>query len=105
MGREVRKVRNGYGFVTDLPGKLAYFLMWTSKEVFQQAQFVDHVQRRRMHSVAAEVAQEVGMLFKNDYVNAYSCEEKTQHHACWASANYAALRIKSFCHGIRRSFG
>jgi hypothetical protein len=47
-----------------------------------------------MNRIAAKIAQEIGVLFKNDHGNAGAGEQITQHHACGATARDAATRFE-----------
>jgi hypothetical protein len=57
-----------------------------------------------MNRVAAEVAQKIGMFFKNDNVNTCSCEQKSQHHTGGSAASDAAARRDGFHHYAKISF-
>ena len=45
-----------------------------------------------MHGVAAEIAQEVGVLFQHNDVYAGTREQKTEHHPGGPAADNAAAR-------------
>ena len=45
-----------------------------------------------MNRVAAEIAEEVGVLLQHDHVDAGAREQKSQHHPGGAAAGDAALR-------------
>ncbi len=49
--------------------------------LFQQAQFVHHLEGGGMHRVAAEIAQEVSVLFQHGNVHAGAGQKIAQHHA------------------------
>ena len=60
------------------------------QEGFEQAELVHDAQRRRMHRVAAEVAQEVGVLLEHHRRHAGAGQQEAQHHAGRAAADDAA---------------
>jgi hypothetical protein len=39
-----------------------------------------------MNCVAAKIAQEIGMLFQDNNLNASAREQKSKHHSGWAAA-------------------
>ena len=69
------------------------------EEVFQNAEFVHHLQRGRMHGVAAEVAEEVLMLLQHGDRNAGTRQQIPQHHARRSAADDATGSLQlSDCH-------
>ena len=44
-----------------------------------------------MHSIAAEIAQEIGVLFDNDDSNASARQQEAKHHPGGSTAGNAAL--------------
>ena len=67
--------------VADLAGKLAHLLVRPLEERVEQTELVHDLQRRGMDGVAAEVAQEVGMLLEHEHIDAGAGEQKSAHHA------------------------
>ena len=67
--------------VADLPAELAHLLMRQLQEVVEQAELVHHLERRGMDGVAAEVAQEIGVLLEHHDVDAGARQQKAEHHA------------------------
>jgi len=61
-------------------------------------QLVHHVERRRVDGVAAEVAQEVGVLLQHDDVHARAGEQQAQHHPGRTTAGDDAIRFHAL-HG------
>ena len=70
-----------------------------ARNVVEQAQLVHHFQRRRMDRVAAEVAQEIGVLFQHDDVDAGAGQQKPEHHPGRTAADDATAGL----HGFHRS--
>src|SRR5439155_26675295 len=56
------------------------------------------------NGVAAEIAQEVAVLFEDDDVNAGAREQHAEHHAGRSAAGDAAARLERFG-GVRHSVG
>ena len=56
----------------------------------EQPELVHHLQRRRVDRVAAEVAQEVGVLLEHDDLDAGAREQQAEHHAGRPAAGDAA---------------
>ena len=69
------------------PDSSRKLLMRTLEELVEQAELVDHLERRGMHRVAAEIAQEVGVLLEDDDVDAGARHEEAEHHAGGAAAD------------------
>jgi hypothetical protein len=46
-----------------------------------------------MNRVATEVAQKVGMLFENDYVDSRPRKQKAKHHSSRSAAGNAATNL------------
>jgi hypothetical protein len=46
-----------------------------------------------MDRVTAEVAEEVGMLFQDDHVDASAGQQISQHHACGTTTNDATAGL------------
>ena len=72
---------------------LAQFLVRPGEKTTEQAQFVERGEGRGVHGVAAEVAQEIGVLFQYDDVNAGPREQIAEHHAGRSAAHDATLRF------------
>ncbi len=64
--------------VADLSGDLAHLLVRTLEEVIEDAELVHHLERRGMDGVAAEVAQEIGVLFQHHDIDAGAGEQKSR---------------------------
>ena len=75
---------------SNLGTDLVHFVMRPGEESLQQAEFVQHLQCRRMHGVAAEIAQEIRVLFQHHDLDAGARQQKAQHHAGGTAADHAA---------------
>ena len=94
----MREIGKRDPLVADLRRELAHFLVRQLEERLEQAKLVHDLQRRGMDGIAAEVAQEVRMLFEHGHLDARAREQKSEHHACGSAAGDAA----SGDHGLRR---
>ena len=68
--RQMREIAERYPGVADLARKLEYLLVGQLQEFLEQAELVHHLQRRGMDGVAAEIAEEIPMLFEHDDIDA-----------------------------------
>ena len=50
-----------------------------------------------MKRVAAEVAQEIGMLLQDDNLDSGACEQKSKHHAGWTPARDTTTDPELLC--------
>ena len=69
---------------------LLQLLMRQFQEPVDQPEFVHHLQRRGMHGVAAEIAEEVGVLLQHHDVDPGAAQEIAEHHAGRPAADDAA---------------
>ena len=76
--------------------KLVDFLMRSRQKILQQSQFMDDFQCGGVDSVAPKIAQEIGMFFEHDYIDASTRQQKTQHHARGPAARNAASCLYLF---------
>ena len=74
----------------------AQFLVRQLQKVFQQTQFIHHLQRRGMDGVAAEVAKEVLVLLQHCNLHASAGQKVAQHHACRPPAHNTTSSFHSF---------
>jgi hypothetical protein len=74
IGKPDRRVPEGDGKVLD-------FLVWPLQEFPEQTEFVHDFKRRCVDGIAAEIAQEVGMLLQHLNLQAGACQQEAQHHA------------------------
>ena len=70
------------------------------EEFVEEAQLVEEFERRGVDGVAAEVAEEVLVLFEDGDVDALAGEEEAEHHAGGTSANDAARGLGGSRHGM-----
>ncbi len=90
--RQVAKIDHLNVFGADLRRQRFDFLMRQLQELIDQAQFEHQLERRRMNRVAAEIAEEIGVLLQHHDLNAGARQQKSEHHAGGAAAGDAALR-------------
>ena len=76
--------------VADARRELARLLVRPREELVEQAELVHDLQRRGVDGVAAEVAQEVGVLLEHDDVDAGAREQEAEHHPGRTAAGDAA---------------
>ncbi len=55
-------------------------------------EFEHQFERRRMNRVAAEIAEEIGVLLQHHDMNAGARQQESEHHPGGAAAGDAALR-------------
>src|SRR5262249_28148731 len=72
------------------------FLMRQFEEFFEQTKLIHCFHRRGMAGVAAEIAEEISMLFEDERINACAREKKTQHHSGGPAAHDAAAAGNRF---------
>jgi hypothetical protein len=63
------------------------------EETIEQTELVHQLERRGMDSVAAKIAEEIGVLLQDDNVHAGAGEKKAQHHSRRPSAGNAACGL------------
>src|SRR5205814_5790347 len=77
----------------ELSGKARDLVVRQLEEIVEQAEFFHHVERRGMDGVAAEIAQEVAVLFEHHDLHARTRQQEPQHHARGPAAHDAALGL------------
>ena len=70
--------------------ELAHLLMRPLEELVEQPELVHDLERRGMDGVAAEVAEEIGVLLQHRHLDAGAGEQKPEHHAGGSAAGDAA---------------
>ena len=99
MRRQMREIGEGHALVADLTRERAHLLMRALEEIVENAELVHDLQRRGMDGVAAEIAQEVGVLLQHHDIDAGAGQQKAQHHAGRAATGDGALGGDGFgCH-------
>ena len=78
------------------PYDLAHLLMRQLQELIEQAKLVHDLERRGMDGVAAEVAQEVGVLLQHHDIDAGAGEQIAEHHAGRPASGDAAASGDDF---------
>jgi len=99
MRGNVTEVGELDGHAADLAGQLTQFLMRALEEVFEKPELADDFERRGMHGVAAEIAQEVAVLFQHDDVDPGARHEQAVHHAGGPAADDGELGADAGRHG------
>ena len=64
-------------------------LMGQPQELVQKPKLAHELERRWMDGIAAEVAQEIGVLLQHDHIDPGACEQEAQHHPARAAAHNA----------------
>ena len=68
-----------------------HLLVRQRKELLQQTEILHDLRSRRMHRIAAEVAQEILVFFEHDRIHAGPRHQISEHHAGGTAAHHAAL--------------
>ena len=98
VSRQMSEIREGDRFAADLAGKLSHFLMRAFQELIQNAEFIHDIERGWMDRVAAEIAQEVRVLFEHENVHALARQKKAQHHAGGTASRNATASVDRVIH-------
>src|SRR2546426_1824033 len=77
--------------VSDLRRELRDLLVRQAQQRLEQPELVQNLQRRGVNRVAAEVAQEIGVLLQHQRAHAGAGEQQPEHHASRAAARNADL--------------
>jgi hypothetical protein len=88
--RQMREISDDDALIADLPGDLAQLVMGPRQEGLEQPQLRHHLERRGVDGVAAEIAQEIGVLLQHDGVDAGARQQRPQHHPRRPAADDAA---------------
>ena len=78
--------------VADLHGQMVGLRMGEREEFIEQAELVHQLKGRRVYSIAAEIADEVSVLFQHCDINACTRKQKAEHHSGRTAADDAAFR-------------
>ena len=90
VGGEVGEVGDRGGKIVDVDAEVVDFLVRALEEVMKEAEFVHELEGGGVDGVAAEVAEEVGVFFEDDDVDAGAGKEEAEHHAGGTTADDAA---------------
>ncbi len=88
--RQMREIGDRKHLVADLGRKRGLGLMRQAQERVEQPEFVQHLQGRGVDRVAAEVAQEIGVLFQHQHIDSGAGQQIAQHHPGWPASGDAA---------------
>ncbi len=88
---QVAEVGDRHHGVADLAAELAEFLVREPQELVEQPELVQHLERRRMDRVTAEVPQEVRVLLEHHDRHPGARQQEPEHHPRRATADDAAL--------------
>ena len=91
-GREMSEIRECIFLLAEGGADCRGFLVRQFQELVQQAQLVHELQCGGMDGVAAEIAQEVGVLLQHDHVDAGAREQKAEHEPARPAADHATTR-------------
>ena len=80
-GGKVREIRERHIVIADLAAQHAQLLMRPLEEIVEHAKLVHDLERRGMDGVAAEIAEEIGVLLQHDDIDAGAGKKKSKHHA------------------------
>ena len=90
VGRQVREVGDRHGLAGDVAGQTPGLLVRPLEEFVEKAEFGEEFEGRGVDGVAAEVAEEVAVLFEDDHFDAGAGEEEAGHHAGRPAAGHDA---------------
>ena len=89
--RQMAKITHLYAFGADLRAHRFDPLMRQLQEFIDEAELEHQFERRRMNRVAAEVAEEIGVLLQHHDANAGARQQESEHHPGGAATGDAAL--------------
>ena len=92
MRRQMAEIDHLNVFGADLGGQRFDLLMRQLQELVDQAEFEHQLERRGMNRVAAEIAEEIGVLLQHHDADAGARQQESKHHPGGAAAGDAALR-------------
>jgi hypothetical protein len=101
VGGEVREVRTGVDAPLDLEVEPRDLLVGHAQELVEEAELVHQLEGRGMDGVAAEIAEEVGVLLEHHHLDPGAGEQEAEHHSRRAAAGDAAGGLE----GTRRLRG
>ena len=80
-------VGDGDLLVGDPPGQPSHLVVRALQELVEQPEFAKQLQRRGVNRVAAEIAEEVGVLLEHLHLAAGAREQQAGHHPGWSAAD------------------
>jgi hypothetical protein len=86
----MREIRHRQPGIANLRVEMASFIMRALQERIENPEFVHYLKRRGVDGVAAEVSQEISMLFEDDDFYPRPGEKEAEHHARRPSADDTA---------------
>jgi hypothetical protein len=86
----MREVRDRQLGIANLRVEMARFVVRPLQERIEKSEFVHHFERRGVDGVAAEVPQEISMLFEDHDLYPRTGEKEAEHHAGRPSADDTA---------------
>ncbi len=96
VGRWVKSA-NAYSRPPKNALKVGRLLVRQLEELVEQAELAHHVEGRGMDGVAAEIAQEVGVLLEHDHVDAGARQQEAEHEPARPTADDAATGGDLLC--------
>src|SRR6188508_3638884 len=89
---EAAEVDHGVQLAVDAELALLDDAVWQAVEPLEQAQLVEQAQGNWVHGVAAEVAQEVGVLLQHGHVDAGARQHQSEKQSRRAAPDDCACR-------------
>ena len=89
--RQMRQIEHPQPLIADLHGKPLDLLMRQLEEFIEQPELVHEFERGRMNGVAAEIAEEIGVLLQHDDIHPGARQEKAEHHSGRSAPGDAAF--------------
>ncbi len=97
VGGEVGEVRHGEALAADDRGEAGDLGVRELEEAVEEAELVEALEGGGVDGVAAEVAEEVGVLFEHGDGKASAGEQQAEHHPCRTAADDAGVLHASDC--------
>jgi len=99
--RQVAEVDEGEMQAAELAAERARLGVGQLEEFVEQAEFAHHLERGGMDRVAAEIAQEIGVLLQHHDVDTAAREQEAEHHAGRSASHDAAAGADRLRHHSR----
>ena len=90
LRRQTPEIRHLDAFVADLTDQRLDLLMRQLEKRVNQSELIHHFERRRMHRIAAKIAEKIGVFLQHHDIDAGARQQKSQHHSGGAAAGNAA---------------